>query len=140
MEKPAFQNPKYFLESNKVSDQTIFMKMIASSRAAIMVSFDKKKFLRFQPNSRSMKTTIEGLQEQLIIYVFEPSHMREQEHPTDILSSQDTQRIIQNLPREWRSRTTFKFIPASFLSVMKPQMLDRIANEVFLQVILGLYP
>ena len=83
---------------------------------------------------RSIKTTIEGLQEQLIIYVFEPAHMREQEHPTDILSSKDTQSIIKSLPREWRNRTTFKFIPASFLSVMKSQALEKIANEVFLQV------
>jgi hypothetical protein len=81
------------------------------------------------------KESIDGQQEQLIIYVFEPSQLRETDHPHNIFDIQNPEKLNSLLPEEWKRRTTFKFIPASYLSVVRSYTFDQIANEIFQQVI-----
>ena len=69
-------------------------------------------------------------QDQLVIYVFEPTT----EHPQEIFEIQNREELNKELPDEWKNRTTFKFIPAAYLSVVRSNTFDQIANEVFQQV------
>ena len=86
------------------------------------------------PTPISNAHQIDGNQEQLVIYVFEPTQVRETEHPEQIFEIQNREKLNSLLPDEWKNRTTFKFIPAAYLSVVRSHTFDQIANEVFQQV------
>ena len=77
------------------------------------------------------KTLIDGDISQLIVYVFEPSQAKDAEHPKCLLEVRDRENMMRALPEQWKSRTQFKFIPASFLATADTQFLEKISLETF---------
>lgn len=91
----------------------------------------RQRAVHMNPDHPKNKTLIDGDISQLIVYVFEPSQAKDAEHPKNLLEVRDRENMMRALPEQWKSRTQFKFIPASFLATADTQFLEKISLETF---------